>query len=425
MLPFSQQNHTRPNAKPDFALPNLTLPDLDPLNPLNPLSDQPFIPITDTFNWDIFNPGAVLNDSSSRNLLSNSPPNPIFSTFSRANLEPSQKYIQQLPNTSQIPKVSPQNSTPDSQEFSSPTHSESRSTKSALTRHTSALVSNFKSSERILSTLADFVHVFSPKGILQYCSPSVTSILGYQPADLIGSNVSELLDSNDRMLLVENINRIGCSEDESFILYLRYKRQQGGVCVMEVSGRPIFSSNSSEGLRKLESFLLSARDCRSGEKKSSSIDTILQYVVQNSIMKNELNSIMNAKQELDPQQMMMPAGNLAGAEPSKPDDLLPSQTSAVLTKPRVESSRSRNSKKKKQPLDLFCHQCGIRSSPEWRRGPKGPKTLVDLISFSQQILTYNSRLCNACGLSLQKQQKKLKVQQQHNALNDSDPSQSH
>jgi hypothetical protein len=38
-------------------------------------------------------------------------------------------------------------------------------------------------------------------------------------------------------------------------------------------------------------------------------------------------------------------------------------------------------KRKAEPHALVCHSCGVTTTPEWRRGPNGPKTL-----------------CNACGL---------------------------
>ncbi|KAI8852810.1 hypothetical protein BC829DRAFT_383859 [Chytridium lagenaria] len=45
--------------------------------------------------------------------------------------------------------------------------------------------------------------------------------------------------------------------------------------------------------------------------------------------------------------------------------------------------------------DLFCRRCGTTASPEWRKGPDGPKTL-----------------CNACGLAHSKKQRKdtLRIQ---------------
>jgi DNA-directed RNA polymerase subunit RPC12/RpoP len=52
-----------------------------------------------------------------------------------------------------------------------------------------------------------------------------------------------------------------------------------------------------------------------------------------------------------------------------------------------------NSKKEKKKLkvadEYVCADCGTLDSPEWRKGPKGPKTL-----------------CNACGLRWAKKEKK-------------------
>ncbi|KAJ3414508.1 blue light receptor [Chytridiales sp. JEL 0842] len=58
------------------------------------------------------------------------------------------------------------------------------------------------------------------------------------------------------------------------------------------------------------------------------------------------------------------------------------ETAGVLLKPKK--------KKVKSPAaDIFCHQCGVKASPEWRKGPNGPKTL-----------------CNACGLAFAKKARK-------------------
>lgn len=40
----------------------------------------------------------------------------------------------------------------------------------------------------------------------------------------------------------------------------------------------------------------------------------------------------------------------------------------------------------------FCHSAGTLESPEWRKGPNGPKTL-----------------CNACGLRWAKKEKKRQL----------------
>lgn len=47
-----------------------------------------------------------------------------------------------------------------------------------------------------------------------------------------------------------------------------------------------------------------------------------------------------------------------------------------LTKKKTSSSKGRGRKPK-----THCHQCGLTSTPEWRRGPTGSRSL-----------------CNACGI---------------------------
>ncbi|KAJ3101788.1 blue light receptor [Phlyctochytrium planicorne] len=58
----------------------------------------------------------------------------------------------------------------------------------------------------------------------------------------------------------------------------------------------------------------------------------------------------------------------------------------------VGSNAAKPPRKKKVKVptdDLFCRRCGTTTSPEWRKGPDGPKTL-----------------CNACGLAHSKKQRK-------------------
>ncbi|KAK2768539.1 blue light receptor [Arachnomyces sp. PD_36] len=56
----------------------------------------------------------------------------------------------------------------------------------------------------------------------------------------------------------------------------------------------------------------------------------------------------------------------------------------------VKGGNGNRKKTEKPPKEYECQRCGKCSSPEWRKGPNGPKTL-----------------CNACGLRWSKEQKKL------------------
>ncbi|KAJ3026887.1 UNVERIFIED_CONTAM: blue light receptor [Siphonaria sp. JEL0065] len=68
-----------------------------------------------------------------------------------------------------------------------------------------------------------------------------------------------------------------------------------------------------------------------------------------------------------------------------------------------KATTKKPSKRVKIPQDeLYCRQCGSTTSPEWRKGPLGPKTL-----------------CNACGLAyskMQSKQRKLAAKEKEKGL---------
>jgi len=68
-------------------------------------------------------------------------------------------------------------------------------------------------------------------------------------------------------------------------------------------------------------------------------------------------------------------GNSGGSGTGTPDD-------------KTKSNKKKRAKNN-QNQTLICHSCGVTSTPEWRRGPDGAKTL-----------------CNACGLHYSKMLKK-------------------
>ena len=61
----------------------------------------------------------------------------------------------------------------------------------------------------------------------------------------------------------------------------------------------------------------------------------------------------------------------------------------LLDRDRERDGNKKDKKKLKVADEYVCSDCGTLDSPEWRKGPKGPKTL-----------------CNACGLRWAKKEKK-------------------
>eukprot|EP00727_Mastigamoeba_balamuthi_P004501 m51a1_g14049 putative gata-binding transcription factor (113) ;mRNA; r:1193323-1193990 len=75
-------------------------------------------------------------------------------------------------------------------------------------------------------------------------------------------------------------------------------------------------------------------------------------------------------------------------KPSPKPLSIPSSPPVVLASSRPKKFTKIRHKRRPANMDkaqLFCHECGSRNTPEWRKGPAGPATL-----------------CNACGLKLAK-----------------------
>lgn len=92
----------------------------------------------------------------------------------------------------------------------------------------------------------------------------------------------------------------------------------------------------------------------------------------------------------------LPASPKPPKAPSSPIQEPPVDLPPPLMLHKVSRPVTRRAKKcKKLLLNLVCHNCRTRQTPEWRRGPEGPNTL-----------------CNACGLYYSKQ---LRRKQQEDA----------
>jgi len=91
---------------------------------------------------------------------------------------------------------------------------------------------------------------------------------------------------------------------------------------------------------------------------------------------------------------------VAPSPPSPPPAPQPQAQQQVTVFSSLQSSRLRKPFHKRRPAHmdksmLFCHFCGRKETPEWRKGPAGPATL-----------------CNACGLQWAK---KVRAQRNSNS----------
>ncbi|ORX82576.1 hypothetical protein K493DRAFT_270021 [Basidiobolus meristosporus CBS 931.73] len=95
----------------------------------------------------------------------------------------------------------------------------------------------------------DFIHVLSLKGIFLYCSPSSKRVLGYEPEELIGRNISMLCEPSDLIPLMRDLREASSSQKvgEPLCFLYRIKSKDSGYFWFEVQGR-LYSEN--EKVRK-------------------------------------------------------------------------------------------------------------------------------------------------------------------------------
>ncbi|KAI9341159.1 hypothetical protein BDR26DRAFT_971446 [Obelidium mucronatum] len=146
----------------------------------------------------------------------------------------------------------------------------------------------------------------------------------------------------------------------------------------------------------------SSEDKRKGKRR------LMDASMQGDDLDQELNSILGLNQmersnlgAFKQQQVSSSSPTGGGsanqfqttAQPMSTFDGGVSMTAAVAagsSQAAVKTAAKKGAKRVKIPQDeLYCRQCGSTTSPEWRKGPLGPKTL-----------------CNACGLAYSKMQSK-------------------
>jgi PAS domain S-box-containing protein len=215
-----------------------------------------------------------------------------------------------------------------------------------LSRHVTSLISFFTANEqgfeRLIGELEDYITIVSPTKEIVYSSPSFCSLFGSTVEAVNGKQFSDFIHFQDISVIMEAFDN--CKEDTNPLIYVRYITPKGPVvCELVV--------NAHYNHRKqFEFYILSARDYAS--KASQSIDCLIDLRIENLRLRQQLMKLRSEEIE-DQNSLQDQYERIFEDFDDKPKD------------------RKRS---KLDMVDLFCYQCGITESPEWRRGPMGLKT---------------------------------------------------
>lgn len=96
----------------------------------------------------------------------------------------------------------------------------------------------------LIENSTDVITVLDPAGIIQYESPSVKRLLGYDPEELIGKNVSAFIDKDDHQMVIDSL-RDAFRNPGSIIenIEVRFRHRDGSWRILLATGKAVIDES--------------------------------------------------------------------------------------------------------------------------------------------------------------------------------------
>lgn len=331
-------------------------------------------------------------------------------------------------------------------------------------------------SQRVLDELRDFLHILTPDGRIMWVSPSCKSITGYEPVQLSGRFMNELIHPDDSGIFVREFNESIASGNPLRFFY-RFRKEDGSWIIFEAHGHPHLSPNitfAPNGPAVCQGFFMMSRPYPT--KNAALLDSFLEHKIENERLTKRIAELKREEQEEEQIQDRHWKNQTEGqssvsqsetqnteAEPSTadfsrsmPPPAKPVNLNTALTHQNLHEALSstkadsindkmaryegathletiemltglryrdgersqgistgdaspllirgdvgiqisldkdqRGSIDKKKKLKIadeyVCTDCGTLDSPEWRKGPSGPKTLCNACGCKSTIISF-------------------------------------
>ncbi|KAJ7685561.1 white collar 2 type of transcription factor [Mycena polygramma] len=286
----------------------------------------------------------------------------------------------------------------------------------------------------VITELVDvLLLVLSPQGKVLYCGNGLKGLLGWKDTDLIDYDFIDLLNAEDKDGFLQAFEGSLRTGNPMASYYVRIRTVPGSVSnppiteelVFEVNGRPQIIEEEDDPAAPVQVFFAVAKP--HPNKNVAMLDTFLDLQEEHDRLQHRVAELRARAPRTAPSS---PASSNASSTsmyattsmvtkhpisqspqtyPTSPvEEISPSPQTGLYdaghfdNPPAATSGQNEDDddplKKKKVPKKVLpteqhvCITCGRTESPEWRKGPLGPKTL-----------------CNACGLRWAKQTKVQKL----------------
>ncbi|KAH9945825.1 uncharacterized protein BXZ73DRAFT_37082 [Epithele typhae] len=230
--------------------------------------------------------------------------------------------------------------------------------------------------------------VLSETGEVWYCGNAVTELLGWRDDELVDTELLDLVNADDRdnfrAAFTESIHgrsemltyaRIQCKNE--FYVANDFTSAPREI-LFEIKGRPHHLPDTGE----FKCYFAMAQPYPS--RNTAMLNTFLELKMENERLQQRVAQLRSQSQAIDgiSESPFTSSDNFGGTDPSRPS-FEPGMP------PELDDDGPRKKSKRLAAEQHVCVTCGRTDSPEWRKGPMGPKTL-----------------CNACGLRWAKKARK-------------------
>ncbi|KAJ3776809.1 white collar photoreceptors-like protein [Lentinula raphanica] len=267
----------------------------------------------------------------------------------------------------------------------------------------------------LISELADTcIFILSSTLKIYYCNPAVNDLLGWKEGDLVDHDFTDLVNPDDQAIFRASFEE-SLGGNKELLSYVRLKCGTPATTypfmpmkevLFEVKGYPRFAveNNPASGC---QCFFAMAKPYMS--RNMTMLNTLMELQLENEHLQTKLTALKSKQHTTAPPSLYSTSSALftqqrqqadnsspyyLGSDPVKTPIKSTFDSSALSINPGDDIDTEEGQKKKKlkkmHPTEQYvCVTCGRTDSPEWRKGPLGPKTL-----------------CNACGLRWAKQMRK-------------------
>lgn len=100
----------------------------------------------------------------------------------------------------------------------------------------------------LIQNSSDMITVLDAEGVIRYQSPSVTSILGYQPQELLGRLLLDLVHPEDVLRVKQALQEVVQRPGSRLSLECRYQRRDSSWCFLGCAGRNLLNDPTITGI---------------------------------------------------------------------------------------------------------------------------------------------------------------------------------